>query len=159
MKFRIVPIRPDFLQKARMVGIDDQNQPVDRMTAKGGEPCREVLRGAMPGEKLILASYCPFTKTGPYKEYGPVFILADQHNETFDDTRLPLPQGNSTDYLGENFVLRAYSTEERIVDAKLSSPQHAESDLEALFANEQVSFILVRYAAYGCYSFKVESVS
>ncbi|KAF7781624.1 hypothetical protein PRUB_b0909 [Pseudoalteromonas rubra] len=156
MKYKIVPVRSDFLDKVRNVGIDDQNQPVEVLLAKGGEPCRDVLRGAKAGEELILASYCPFTKTGPYKEYGPIFVLANAKSQEFDVNKLPLPNGSATDYLGHTFVLRAYCENERILDAKLSSPEQAESDLEAFLTNEKVSFIIARYAAYGCYSFRVE---
>ncbi|AOT08740.1 DUF1203 domain-containing protein [Pseudoalteromonas luteoviolacea] len=156
MNYKVVAIRPDFLDKVRNLGIDDQNQPVEILEAKGGEPCRDVLRGAKAGEKLILASYCPFTKAGPYKEYGPVFVLANPESEKFDNTKLPLPSGSETDYLGHTFVLRAYCSNERIIDAKLTSPEQAESDLEEFLANEKVSFVIARYAAYGCYSFRVD---
>ncbi|MCF6440461.1 DUF1203 domain-containing protein [Pseudoalteromonas luteoviolacea] len=156
MKYKIVHVRSDFLDKVRNVGIDDQNQPVEVLEATGGEPCRDVLRGAKPGEKLILASYCPFTKAGPYKEYGPIFLLANSNSQEFDVNKLPLPNGSATDYLGHTFVLRAYCENERILDAKLTSPEQAESDLEEFLSNEKVSFVIARYAAYGCYSFRVE---
>ncbi|NUZ11021.1 DUF1203 domain-containing protein [Pseudoalteromonas sp. McH1-7] len=158
MKYKIVPVRSDFLDKVRNVGIDDQNQPVEVLEAKGGEPCRDVLRGAKAGEKLILASYCPFTKTGPYKEYGPIFVLANSNSQEFDVNKLPLPNGSATDYLGHTFVLKAYCENERILDAKLTSPEHAETDLEGFLTNKKVSFVIARYAAYGCYSFRVERV-
>ncbi|WP_125561952.1 DUF1203 domain-containing protein [Pseudoalteromonas rubra] len=156
MKYKVVPVRSDFLDKVRNLGIDDQNQPVEIMEAKGGEPCRDVLRGAKVGEELILASYCPFTKTGPYKEYGPIFVLANSQRGEFDSNKLPLPNGSETDYLGHTFVLKAYCENERILDAKLTSPEQAESDLEEFLTNEKVSFVIARYAAYGCYSFRVE---
>lgn len=156
MEYKIVPIRSSFLTRVREMGLDDQNQPVEYIEAQGGEPCRDVMRGALAGEKLILASYCPFDNTGPYKEYGPVFVLAEGSNETFNHSTLPLPSGQPTDYLGSTFVLRAYCSDERIVDATLSSPEQAESDLQKLLTNEEVSYILVRYAAYGCYSLRVE---
>lgn len=64
MKIAIRPIKEDFLLKVREASLDDQNQKVVRLTAAGGEPCRDVLRRAKPGEELILASYCPFTVAG-----------------------------------------------------------------------------------------------
>ena len=78
MKFQLLPLRQDFLHKARVEGLDDQGQPVRRYhSTEGGEPCRDVLRRARPGEEVILASYCPYEQDGPYKEYGPIFILAE----------------------------------------------------------------------------------
>lgn len=156
MKYKIIPVRADFLEKVRNAGIDDQNQEVEISYADGGEPCRDVLRGAKPNEKLILASYCPFTKSGPYKEYGPIFILENQSEENFDDTKLPLPTGVDTDYLGKMFVLKAYCENERILDSKLATPEDANAILDEYFAIDKVSFVIARYAAYGCYSFRVQ---
>lgn len=115
--------------------------------AEGGEPCRDALRRARPGEALILASYCPFERVGPYREYGPVFVLAVAE------------QGAATpkkDYLGAAFVLRAYSARERIMDAVISSREQADADLARLFGIAEVAFVLVRFAAYGCYALRLE---
>lgn len=157
MKIAIRPIRKDFLLKVRDAGLDDLNQKVVRVTASGGEPCRDVLRRAVSGEELILASYCPFSVAGPYKEYGPVFILASPSTEPIDYQSIPLPNGSPTDYLRDQpFVLRAYSKAENIVAAELVEPSSAQSVLGKMFENSQVEFILARYAAYGCYSFRIE---
>ena len=118
MNINIAPLPADFLHRVRTLGIDDQGQPVKRLIAEGGEPCRDVLRRANPGEELILASFSPFAKSGPYKEFGPVFVLANESDESIDRTLLPIPIG----YLRERFVLRAYSGEESIVDAAMLSP-------------------------------------
>lgn len=157
MNIRIVPLREDFLVKVRKDGLDDQNQPVERFAAEGGEPCRDVLRRASPGEGLVLASYCPFSRPGPYKEYGPVFVLAEPSGEVVDLHALPLPRGAATDYLGEQFVLRGYDARERIVDAMLSTPRTCERDLARLLEAPRVAFVLVRFAAYGCYGCRIES--
>jgi hypothetical protein len=157
MKIQIIPVREDFLVKVRKYGLDDQNQPVERFVAEGGEPCRDVLRRARAGEGLVLASYCPFSRPGPYKEYGPVFVLAEPSRDAAVLDELPLPRGEPTDYLGEQFVLRAYDAEERIVDAMLSTPASCERDLERLFGDGHAAFVLARFAAYGCYAFRVET--
>jgi hypothetical protein len=152
----IIPVRTDFLMKVRNAGLDDQNQPVQTMIAQGGEPCRDVLRRALPGEALILASYCPFTQSGPYKEYGPIFVLANASSTPPDLTTLPMPDGAATGYLADIFVLRAYNNAEEIVDAQLASPDTTNAILDQFFSNPDVSFILVRFAAYGCYAFRLE---
>lgn len=159
MEIAIRPIREDFLLKVRNAGLDDQNQKVVRLVASGGEPCRDVLRRAMPGEELILASYCPFSVAGPYKEYGAVFVLAKPSGESVDYRSLPLPKGLPTDYLRDQpFVLRAYSKDEVIVTAELLEPASAHEVITRMFEDSQVEFILARYAAYGCYSFRIERV-
>lgn len=153
---QIQPIRTSFLQRVRATAQDDLGQAIEFHTAKGGEPCRDVLRRAKAGEKLILASYCPFNIAGPYKEYGPIFVLAEDHEETPDLDRLSCSATIADScYLQAQFVLRAYSEQERIVDACVSSPEKAEGDLARLFSRPEVAFILIRFAAYGCYAARI----
>lgn len=150
--FRIIPISQAFLARARG-GTDDLGQPVERHTARGGEPLRDGLRRAMPGEPILLASYCPFTVASPYKEYGPVFLSAEPRGTPPLDA---LPVDGELPYLASSFVLRAYSRDERIVDARMSSPASTADDLQAFFAREEVAFVLARFPTYGCYALRVE---
>ncbi|RQO59804.1 DUF1203 domain-containing protein [Paucibacter sp. KBW04] len=152
--YRVVPLRQDFVQRARSEGLDDLDQPVEHHIAQGGEPCRDALRRARPGERLILASYCPFEQVGPYREYGPVFLLADPAAQPLGASRLPL-QGEPP-YLRDSFVLRAYSAQQRIVAAEIVHPAQAEPALLGLLARADVDFVLARFAAYGCYACRVE---
>ena len=150
--FRITPISSDFLARVR-AGLDDLGQPVERHTASGGEPLRDCLRRARSGEAILLASYCPFTVAGPYKEYGPVFVSASPQAGPQLDA---LPLGGERPYLGSSFVLRAYSREERVVDARLSNPGAAVDDLAILFERPDTAFILARFPTYGCYAVRIE---
>ncbi len=150
----IMPLRADFLVKARRIGVDDLGQPVEHLVAKGGEPCRDAFRRAEAGEALILASYCPFQHAGPYREYGPVFILAEADAHCANPVSLPVD--GPSPYLGSGFVLRAYSEEERIVDAVLCAPHESADHLRRLFDNEGTAFILARFPAYGCYALRIE---
>jgi len=149
---RIVALPSDFLARVR-ASLDDLGQPVERHVASGGEPLRDCLRRARPGEAILLASYCPFTVAGPYKEYGPVFVSSEAQAMPDLDG---LPVHGERPYLGASFVLRAYSREERIVDACLSSPEAAADDLAKLFGREDTAFVLARFAAYGCYALRLE---
>jgi hypothetical protein len=150
--FRIVPIPAAYLARVRE-GVDDLGQPVERHLAAGGEPLRDVLRRAAPGEAILLARYCPFTVAGPYKEYGPVFVSAAGADGPVPGT---LPLYGARPYLAASFVLRAYSADERIVEARLSSPQGAAADLDAMFARLDVAFVLARFPTYGCYALRLE---
>ena len=151
--FTIIPIQPGFVQRARL-GRDDQDQAVQRLTAEGGEPLRDQLRRALPGEAILLASYCPFEVVGPYKEYGPVFISADLPAPAAAPARLPLREHGN--YFGDTLVLRAYSGDERIVDAAVTSAVEAEARLATLLAQPEVAFVLARFVAYGCYGCRIE---
>ena len=156
MDFNISKIRNDFLIKVREAGLDDQNQPVVTSIAEGGEPCRDVLRRAIKGEKLILASYCPFSTPGPYKEYGPIFVLAEHSDELINYDQVPFSLIKETNYFSDIFVLKAYDDEQSIFDAKLVHPEDADKVIANFFVHKEVDFIIARYAAYGCYALRIE---
>lgn len=86
-----------------------------------------------------------------------MFVLASPSSEFVDYDALPLPTGAPTDYLRDQpFVLRAYSKAENIVTAELLEPSSAREVLTKMFEDSEIEFVLARYAAYGCYSFRVE---
>lgn len=151
----IAPIPDSFLQRVRSEGLDDQGQSVKQVIAQGGEPCRDVLRRARAGEELILASFTPFSKPGPYKEYGPIFVLAQRSDETVQ--RAALPQaGAPTDYLREQFVIRAYSDAEEILDAALVKAPDLAATVERFFESANTAFLHVRFPTYGCFACRID---
>ncbi|HZX28290.1 MAG TPA: DUF1203 domain-containing protein [Telluria sp.] len=150
--YRIIPLPAAYIERVRG-GLDDLGQPVEQHTATGGEPLRDGLRRAAPGEAILLASYTPFAGAHPYKEYGPVFVSAAGPGPERLDR---LPTEGELPYLGQMFVLRAYSAAERIVDAVLSSPAEAEGHLAGFFARPEVAFVLARFPTYGCYGLRLE---
>jgi uncharacterized protein DUF1203 len=152
---RIAAIPERFLTRVRQEGVDDLGQNVKRVIAEGGEPCRDVLRRARPGEELLLASFTPFSKPGPYKEYGPIFVLAGDSNETVRRDVLPVA-GGPTDYLREQFVIRAYSAAEEIVDAALVQASDFRSTIDRLFDVRGASFLHVRFPTYGCFALRID---
>jgi hypothetical protein len=151
----IAPIPNRFLDRVRLEGIDDLGQPVKRVIAAGGEPCRDVLRRAQPGEALILASFTPFTNAGPYKEYGPIFVLAEPGAENTGRDELP-QAGGSTDYLREHFVIRAYNEAEEIRDAALVEASDLEETVARFFAEDAIAFLHVRFPTYGCFAMRLD---
>ncbi|HEX7153872.1 MAG TPA: DUF1203 domain-containing protein [Thermoanaerobaculia bacterium] len=151
MNVTIAPLPPAFLDRVRNQGLDDLGQPVRRLIAEGGEPCRDVLRRARPGEELLLASFSPFTRVGPYREYGPVFVLASPSDEEVARDAFP-----ATDYFRQQFVLRAYSEDERIVDAAMVTRDAAGETLSGFLGQEDVAFVHARFPLYGCFALRVE---
>lgn len=152
MQINIAPVPAAFLDRARNEGIDALGQPVRRLVAEGGEPCRDVLRRARAGEELILASFSPFHVEGPYREFGPVFILADANEEEVSREALPVTQG----YLRDRFVLRAYSPREEILDAAMVTPDEAEETLKRFLGMEDVAFVHARFPVYGCFACRID---
>jgi hypothetical protein len=151
----IAPIPDAFLDRVRGEGVDALGQPVKRVIAKGGEPCRDVLRRASPGEELILASFTPFTRPGPYKEYGPVFVLANPNGEGVARDRLP-EAGGPSHYLREQFVIRAYSEAEEIVGAELVRACDLEEVVNRFLASPDTAFLHVRFPTYGCFAMRID---
>ncbi|WP_445360633.1 DUF1203 domain-containing protein [Microbulbifer sp. EKSA005] len=160
MTFTVTPIREDFLEKVRQASLDDLGQPVRQLSAQGGEPCRDVRRRARPGEKILLASYCPFSFAGPYREYGPVFVLAQPQPEQDFRAQNSFPplNNNAEDYFksGVPLVLRAYSAEEHIVSAKLVDPEQIKTEVSEYFMQDEIDYALLRFAAYGCYALRLD---
>ena len=157
MSIYLKPLPQDFLTRVRERGLDDQLQPVRRyVSIEGGEPCRDVLRRARPGEEVILASFCPFTQAGPYKEFGPVYVLAQPSDEDVARARLPLPDGDPETYLGERFALRAYDRSESIIDGELVMANEAEDTVARFLQRPEVAFVQVRFPAHGCFACRIE---
>ena len=151
MNLSIAPVPQPFLDRARQDGLDALGQPVRRMIAEGGEPCRDVLRRAQPGEELILASFSPFHEEGPYREFGPVFILANPSEEDRRRETLPL-----SGYFRDRFVLRAYSSREEILDAAMVTSDEAEGTLQDFLARPDVAFVHARFPVYGCFACRID---
>lgn len=156
MQIRIGELPEEFLRRVRDEGLDDLGQPVERLIAEGGEPCRDVLRRARPGEELMLASHTPFTQPGPFREFGPVYLLAEASTEEVRRDRLPLPPGDETTYFGPRFVLRAYSAEQRIVAAELVEAEAAPSAVESLLSRPDTAYLQARFPTYGCFACRIE---
>lgn len=156
MNIHIAPLPAAFLRRTREQGLDDLAQPVERLIAEGGEPCRDVLRRARPGEAILLASHSPFSRPGPFREFGPIYLLAEASDEFVGRQQLPLPRGAATDYFRESLVLRAYSAEERIVDARLVDARVAEAAVAELLRRADVAFLQARFPTYGCFSCRID---
>ena len=152
---RIAAIPDQFLHRVRTEGLDDLGQPVKRVIAKGGEPCRDVLRRARAGEELIVASFSPFQKIGPYREYGPIFVSAHATGEAPRLDALPRA-GGANDYLREQFVIRAYSDAEEIVDAEMVRAPELGERVAHFFASADTAFLHVRFPTYGCFALRVD---
>lgn len=157
MDLRTIPLPQTFLDRVRRQGVDDQGQPVERLrSVAGGEPCRDVLRRARPGEELILASFSPFEHAGPYREFGPVFVLAEPESETPASGGFPSSGDEAEAYFKDRLVLRAYSSEERILAAEMVESADAPAVAERLLASPEVAFLQARFPTYGCFACRIE---
>jgi hypothetical protein len=154
IRAKVAPIPAPYLERLRSEGVDALDQPVKRVVAAGGEPCRDVLRRAKAGEELLLASFSPFEKQGPYREYGPIFVLAHDSGETVE--RSSIVSGGDHDYLRSQFAIRAYSKDEEIVDATLVDTTNAQTVVDHFFDRAETAFLHVRFPSYGCFAARLD---
>ena len=155
MAWQLETLDQAFVERARHKGIDALGQAVRRMTAAGGEPFRDALRRAIPGEELILASYSPFHQVGPYREYGPVFLAAGPQPEPPPELSSLLRRVGSNPYLGDRMALRAYDKEQTMLEAVLLPTPEVETALARWEARPDIAFAMLRFPAHGCYALRL----
>jgi hypothetical protein len=148
--FQIHAIPAEVFDLVRASGVDVSGNPIERLTASGGEPLRCCLRDAEPGEQVILFGYEPPIPASPYREIGPVFAHAEQCQGQIEVDSYP------SAWRGRPQVLRAYDRDgwihpvTRVHDG--TSPEAVIADM---LADPDVAQIHSRNVAYGCYMFTV----
>ncbi|POA97984.1 DUF1203 domain-containing protein [Chromobacterium sinusclupearum] len=150
MAWQLETLDPVFVQRARREGVDALGQTVRRVPAKGGEPLRDVLRRARPGEPLILASYSPFRQIGPYREFGPVFLSAEPQADDVPPLDAILSENHG--YFAEYAALRAYDAEQTIIAAALLPVEEIRLQLRQWETRDEMVFAMLRFPAHGCYA-------
>ena len=144
-------LRAGFVEQVREREIDDLQQPVVRSVARGGEPLRDLLRRALSGEEIILASYCPFDRAGPFREFGPIYVSArggQRESEWIFSRRLD----PALDYFQRQLTLRAYGFDGAIADATIIDFSAAPEQLERFLGRNDVEFVDARFPSYGCFA-------
>lgn len=145
--FQAIPLPSAFADRVRTTLRDDFNRPVTILTAAGGEPLRDQLRRAAPGERIILCSYLSVPLPSLFAEIGPVFIAAGA-GDPAPVRRGELPPG----YFPRTLALRAYDTQDRIVESAVCEPDAAPDRIGALLARPGVAHVHARFAGHGCYA-------
>lgn len=150
LPFRIVPLSLRAVEEVRRSGVDCLgHRVVPEVNQEEGRPCRLTLRYIRKGERLLLLSHSPFALDHPYREIGPIFILADGGQPYADADRFP-PEIDPT-----TRVFRSYDAAERIVDARVGTADPGRLITE-LFSNPRAECIHVRSLTYGCYTFRID---
>ena len=137
----------DFVQRVRLTLVDDLGQAAVRFTSPvGGEPLRDLLRRARPGEDVILASYSLFKEAGPFREFGPVYISAAELKFARDEDVF------ESDYFGDELVLRAYTPQRWIKQAERVSKSEARGVIRSWLSDPGTLFVDARFPTYGCFA-------
>ena len=66
------------------------------------------------------------------------------------------PNTEVLDYLREQFVIRAYSAEEEIIDAVMVSAPALEETVDRFFQSPGTAFLHVRFPTYGCFAMRID---
>ena len=131
--------------------VDTRAPSARTRAADGPSPCRRCLRNAEVGERLVLASYDPFTQRSPYAGEGPVFVHADGC-EPFR----PEPGAVSEQVTGRVLSVRAYDADAMMTEAAVLEGERFAESAAALLDDERVAFLHVHFAGPGCFAFRVE---
>jgi hypothetical protein len=148
-KFRIRAIPTDVLARVRSSRRDASGNSIVAICAEGSEPLRCCLRGARPGEALILFGYEPPIGNSPYREIGAVFAHAERCNGPAANDRYP------AQWRDRPQVLRSYDQRGWIRDAVVHNGTHPEAEIERLLADPEAVQLHSRNVAYGCFMFVV----
>jgi hypothetical protein len=146
--FRVCPVPADYLGGIRARGIDDFGNAIVARQAQGGEPLRCCLRDAEAGEQIALMAYQPSSIGGAYAEVGPIFIHAEACRGW---TGKGYPEG----VRHRQQLLRAYDATGSQVDNLIVEPGQAETGINTLLADPDVSFVHSRNVLAGCWMFAV----
>jgi hypothetical protein len=82
-------------------------------------------------------------------------VLARGSDEEVRRDGLPRA-GGATDYLREQFVIRAYSAAEEIVDAALVKAPELEATVARFFGSAETAFLHARFPTYGCFALRID---
>jgi len=148
---KIIAIPTAETTRVRSTMQDGFGNSLSPLISDGSGPCRHCLRYADGGERLLLLSYKPFAKPGPYQEVGPVFVHADGCD------RYPSDGGFPTDFIQRPLVLRPYDADDNIQDSQVfADAGSAERTAQALLDNPSVAYVHARSRTRGCFMFRIE---
>lgn len=117
--------------------------------AKPGFPCRVTLEDAQPGERILLVNYEHQPAHSPYRATGPIFVR-ETAAEAFDGTEVPPVLRTRL------LSLRAYDTDDMMVEADVVQGDEVNGALSRLFARPDAVVVHIHNAKRGCYSCRVE---
>ena len=148
--FRIVPLSTEVANAARQAttaGVPDH--AVITADSPTGYPCRHCLRWAKVGEHVILFPYASIPPGRPYSESGPIFVHAAPCERYWATEQYP------ADFRGSR-VLRAYSSNDDMIDAAVVGDDNPQPVIERLLQNPGTAFLQARSVTRGCYTFRIE---
>lgn len=146
MTYQITGISPDQLENIARA------PETVRVTAssKPGFPCRITLEDAEPGEELLLFNHISHDVESPYRSSYAIYARTGATTAAqYTDAIPPIFEGRP---LG----MRAFGIDAMLKTARLAMPGDADETIRQLFELDEVAYIDVHNAAYGCFAARVE---
>jgi len=130
---------PDGASTSRTIVVDEPD----------AYPCRRCLEDALPGERVLLLSYDPFTGDSPYRQPGPIFVHERACAPSGDDA---VP----TQLTRRLLSLRSFDDDHlmrggEVVDGSLLVDRATE-----LLADPGVAYLHVHNAGPGCFAARID---
>lgn len=125
------------------------NAQIHEVTAKPDAPCRVRLQDAEIGERVVLVNYEHQPADSPYRSSHAIFVA-----EGAEQARLAageVPESLSVRTLS----VRGFDGQDCIQDADIVAGTDLAARLDALFADETITYAHVHYAQRGCFAAKV----
>ena len=158
MKFKIVPISKDYINRLREEGRDDFGNEITEQIAGGYGPCRLSLKPFRPGvDRRVLLGHSPFAIANAFNQPGPVFVNSADVDEYADVHRFP-PEIKADK---QNFPLSliGYNAAQQMMFSELVGDQDVDEMIERIFDEEtEVEYLHARNSQACCFICKVERV-
>lgn len=120
-----------------------------RVDRAHGYPCRVSLTDAEPGEEVILTHYQHHDVDSPFRASFAIYVREGE--QQFDEID-QVPQQLRRRMLS----LRGFDAQGLMVDCSLTAGAEMEQAVEALLANDRISYVHAHFAAAGCYAARIE---
>ncbi|WP_306524065.1 DUF1203 domain-containing protein [Rheinheimera sp.] len=150
MTYQIQPLAPQqFAHLFHLSQPELQQLGIVRMQANKtpGFPCRLSLQDAEPGEQMLLLNYAHLSAPGPYQSAHAIFISQSGMNTM----EWPAPDTVPAMLLRRTLSLRAFDTQQMMLDARLCQGADADTQIRELLALPECDFVHIHTAIRGCY--------
>src|SRR5262245_44975460 len=158
MKFKIVPISKDYVNRLRASGRDDFGNKITEQVAGGFGPCRLSLKPFRPSiDRRILLGHSPFKMANAFNQPVPIFVNSADVDEYSDVNRFP-PEIKADK---QNFPLSliGYNASQQMVFSELVGDQDVDEMIERIFEEESdVEYLHARNSEACCFICKIERV-
>lgn len=154
MKYKVVPVPAEIAAETRRSLVSPQYKSLQAIpsVANGYGPCRSCLAVFHHGEeRRIYLTYNSFEGLSSLPDPGPIFIHENECRP-FDSDGFP------PDLLDLPIYLESYGGESRLAERIRMDGQVVDSQINAMFSSDDVSFINLRNAEAGCFIARVVRV-